>query len=124
MYNSDFNKYVEKLLNDHYDASSLLVHELTKGQVRERFIRDQINNQFSGSMLCVSGILPVKEMKTKTDYKQCDLVIFSHNVRRREVGAEYLIDPKETLLIADIKSSLKFRDIVEWDSISKEIHKR
>ncbi|OGG65433.1 hypothetical protein A3I99_01630 [Candidatus Kaiserbacteria bacterium RIFCSPLOWO2_02_FULL_45_11b] len=124
MYDTDYNRYIEKLLNDHFDASLLLNHELTKGQVRERFIRDQINSQFGGTTLCTSGVMSVREVRGQVEYKQADLVIFPHSIRRREIGAEYLIDPKDVLLIADVKSSVEKRDIVEWNKIAEKIHKR
>jgi len=86
MYDTDYNRYIEKLLNDHFDASLLLNHELTKGQVRERFIRDQINSQFGGTTLCTSGVMSVREVRGQVEYKQADLVIFPHSIRRREIG--------------------------------------
>jgi hypothetical protein len=124
MYDTDYNRYIEKLLNDHFDASLLLHHELTKGQVRERFIRDQINNQFGGSSLCTSGVMSVREVRGKVEYKQADLVLFPHSTRRREIGAEYLIDPKDVFLIADVKSNVENRDLFEWDTIAQKIHLR
>ncbi len=124
MYDTYYNRYIEKLLNDHFEASLLLNHELTKGQVRERFIRDQINNQFGGSSLCTSGVMSVREVRGKVEYKQADLVLFPHSTRRREIGAEYLIDPKDVFLIADVKSNVENRDLVEWDTIAHKIHLR
>jgi hypothetical protein len=124
MDDSNYNKYIEKLLNDNFEASELLQHELTKGLVREKFIREQINNQFGGNVNCVSGVLTVQKVKERIEYKQCDLVIFNHIVRRREIGTEYLIDPKDALLIADVKSSLRAQDLREWDVIAGKIQKR
>ena len=122
MWDSTYNRYIERLLNDQYEAAELLGHELTKGEIREEFIREQINNQFGGTVLCVSGVLSIEKKKER--YKQCDLALLSHKTRRRELGHQYLINPKDVLLIADVKSSLKMRDIKEWDEIAKKIHKR
>lgn len=123
MRDQDYNNYIERLLNDHFEASQLLRHELTKGMVREKFIRDQINNQFGGSVNCVSGIMEVARRSEHIEYKQCDLVMYTHQIRKREIGTEYLINPQETLLIADIKSSLKPVHIREWEVIASKIKK-
>ncbi|MBP9701880.1 MAG: hypothetical protein KBD47_02785 [Candidatus Pacebacteria bacterium] len=115
----EFDRYIERLLNAQYDASESLKHELTKGQVRERFIRQQISDQFGGSFICVSGVMRLLQ----NQYKQCDMAIVPHKVRRRGIGEEYLIEPSDTVLIADVKSTLCLKDMREWNDLSDQIHK-
>jgi hypothetical protein len=116
MYFDKHDEYVEKLLQAQYDISDIIDHELTKGECREEFLRNQIEQQFK-LINCVKGIICLGSEQLG----QCDVCLVSQSVRTRTIGAQSLIDPRSAKLIFDVKSTIRHEDLVKANFLAEKL---
>lgn len=110
------DEYLERLLQAQYDASEFVEHKLTRGEIREDFIRSIIEKEYR-SLSCVKGFL----CTNNDQLGQCDLAILPLNVRLRSNGNQIQIDPAETKLVCDVKSTITTRDIKKANDLGKKM---
>lgn len=117
-YKGKYDEYLEKLLLLQYEASNIFSHRLTKGEVREDFIKQIIRSQYESARLYKGAIF-------SGDYQssQIDIISVSQslNPRIRSLGNDSLIDIKDAKLIVEIKSVAKTSELNELNKLAEEI---
>ena len=97
-----YDEYIEKLLLAQYDVSEIIEHMLTRGEIREDFIKDQIIKQFP-HVRCCKGVIT---SNTGVDQSgQLDIIIPKEGARERCLGTQTLFSCEDVSLVLEVKSS-------------------
>ena len=105
----ELNFYDEKMLRLQYEISECFSHQLTKGEIREEFIKEYIKNKTGNDKILKGAIY--KGVKEST---QLDMIICNNNVIYNKCGSHYLIDAEDStntkkLIIKEcLKRKIKF----------------
>ena len=112
----ELNFYDEKMLRLQYEISECFTHQLTKGQVREEFIKDYIKKKIQKIEIYKGQIF--EKDKTST---QLDIVICDENAICNKLGKDYLIEAKDCKKIFEVKSKLNSKYLKELCNVAKEL---
>lgn len=115
-YVDELNFYDEKMLRLQYETSECFTHQLTKGEVREEFIKDYIKKKI-GEIKILKGSI-FKDNKISS---QLDMIICNDEVIYNQFGSHYLIDSKFCKQVFEIKSILKNQYLEDFSLVSKNI---
>lgn len=117
-YFDEFDEYIEKLLLVQFDASEIIKHNLTKGEVREDFLKEVVNKQFAH--ICYhKGFIVNNEKEYQSG--QLDIIITGNDARIRKYGDQSMVDIHEARLVLEVKSCATTADIRKLDQVSREI---
>ena len=112
----ELNFYDEKMLRLQYEISECFSHQLTKGEIREEFIKEYIKNKTGNDKILKGAIY--KGIKEST---QLDIIICNNNVIYNKCGSHYLIDAEDCKIVFEIKSKLNNEYLKKLSKVSKNI---
>lgn len=112
----EINYYDEKMLRLQYEASECFLHNLTKGEAREDFIKDLIYKK-TGNEKILKGCI-YKKNYTST---QLDIIICKNNAICNQIGTHYLIDAEDCKYVIEVKSKLNNKYLSELAKNAEEI---
>lgn len=117
-YSEIYNEYLEKLLLLQFEASKIFIHKLTKGEVREEFIKQIIKSQYDGIKLYRGSIVC-------GDYQssQIDIIAVNPqmNPRIATLGSNSLINIKDAKIIIEVKSKAKTSELRDLNRLAEVI---
>ena len=113
---NEIDLYLQNLLALQFTASKNISHALTKGELREKFVKQVILSQYP-NLLLTSGILIDGEWQST----QCDFIWLKENAR---VGNFNLYELGDCNLFMEIKSAATHGELVHLNNIAEEIHTR
>lgn len=112
----EFDEYIEELLLLQYEDSEIIKHALTRGEVREDFLIDQIKQSFS-NVYVKQG-----QLSQGIDYSgQLDIILHKNNARLRGLGRATIIEPNDCLMHIEVKSNATHSDLVEFNKKSGKV---
>lgn len=117
-YFEEFDEYIEKLLLVQFDASEIIKHNLTKGEVREDFLKVEVNKQFAH--ICYHKGFIVNDKKSYQS-GQLDIVITKNDARIRKYGDQSMVDIHDAQIVLEVKSCATTNDLRKLDQVAKEI---
>ena len=82
-----FDEYFQKLLIAQYDISEIIEHKLTRGQMREDFLKRVITDQFP-NLSITSGVIT----DNRTQSPQTDIIITKHSCRSPRLWGFNVVD--------------------------------
>ena len=108
--------YYEEMLKLQYEASSGIEHKLTKGELREKFLKNFFMTELSG--LNVSdGILTIGDWQSS----QGDFIVLKGNAR---LGAMNIFDVEDCMIFMEIKSNAAKNEYVLLNEHAKELKEK
>lgn len=105
------NIYLQNILSAQYDVSKDIGHKLTKGELREEFVKWVISEEYPYHLL-KRGIVVCNEWQSS----QNDFIWLKNNAR---VGRLNIYDVNDVSLIMEIKSTVQTNEIVALDEKAK-----
>ena len=112
----ELNFYDQKMLRLQYEVSECFTHQLTKGEVREEFIKEYIKKKIRNIEILKGSI--IKDNKTSS---QLDMIICNDNVIYNQYGSHYLIDSEFCKQVVEVKSTLNNKYINQFINVAKSI---
>ena len=113
---NEIDLYIQELLSLQFKASKNISHNLTKGELREKFVKQVVLSQYPKLSL-KSGILIDGEWQSS----QSDFIWLKENAREGDFNLYELGDCN---LFMEIKSDATHGEIVHLNNIAGEIHTR
>jgi len=110
------DEYLEKLLVLQYKASEMIVHKLTRGELREKFLMNIVREEFPKITLS-DGIIS----KGRWQSSQGDFFRLTDNAR---VGTMKVYDANDCMLFMEIKSKAKKNEFVQMEKHASEIKQK
>lgn len=115
----EINNYKEKVLQMQFEISELITHSLTKGEVREDFIKKTIKNNIIDIQL-LKGIVIAEEYQSP----QTDLIIPLKSAILNKMGEHCIIDVNDVKFMFEIKSNLTINHIKKMNKTLKIIKEK
>ena len=97
-----YDEYVEELLLAQYRVSEMVEHLLTRGEIREAFIRHQIEQRYE-NIRCYTGVI-AEDVKNRQS-GQLDLIIAKRTAEKRSLGNHVIIAAEDALFVVEVKSN-------------------
>lgn len=117
-YFNEFDEYIEKLLLVQFDASEIIKHNLTKGEVREDFLKEEVNKQFAH--ICYhKGFIVNNEKSYQSG--QLDMIITGKDARIRKYGDQSMVDIHDARIVLEVKSCATTTDFKKLNQVAEEI---
>lgn len=117
-YFDEFDEYIEKLLLVQFDASEKIKHNLTKGEVREDFLKEEVNKKFAH--ICYhKGFIVENEKEYQSG--QLDIIITGNDARIRKYGDQSMVDIRDSRIVLEVKSCATTADLKKLDQVDREI---
>ena len=113
---NEIDSYLQNLLALQFKASSGISHNLTKGELREKFVKQVVNSQYPHVQL-KSGLLTHDDWQSS----QGDFIWLKANAR---VGNFSIYELSDCNLFMEIKSNAQHAELVALDTVAGEIHRR
>lgn len=113
---NEIDLYIQELLSLQFKASKNISHNLTKGELREKFVKQVVMSQYPNLSL-KSGILIDGEWQST----QGDFIWLKENAR---VGNFNFYELRDCNLFMEIKSNATHKEIVHLNNIAGEMHTR
>ncbi len=111
----EIDLYKEKILQYQYEVSEGITHQLTKGEIRERFIMNLIKESVPG-IKTLNGIIASNSNQSP----QIDLIIPNTRAILNDVG---IIDIRDVKNVFEIKSRMKKEHIIKINNTLKNLKK-
>ncbi|MCX7749206.1 MAG: hypothetical protein N2645_20275 [Clostridia bacterium] len=99
-----YDDYTEKLLLAQYNVSEMVEHKLMRGEIREDFLKLQIENRYRDIQCCKGAIVDVNGQNQSG---QIDLVIAKQCAQVRRMGGHSIISVDDAVFIIEVKSNAK-----------------
>jgi len=112
-----FDLYIENLLLAQYEVSEIFPHNLTKGEVREDFIKDQCKIQFDNIVFAKGQIANLNNRYSS----QLDIIVCNKNTRMRKLGSHDLVASDDCKVIIEVKSKLNNKEANDFNKKSRRI---
>ncbi|GAB1402222.1 hypothetical protein MASR1M68_11330 [Elusimicrobiota bacterium] len=113
---NQINLYFQRLLKLQFDLSKDITHQLTKGEIRENFIKNIIKSDFP-ALNITRGILH----KGKWQSKQADFILLSPSAN---MGTINLYNLDDALMFMEIKSCAKSSEFKKLNKTAQNIKSR
>lgn len=97
-----YDEYIEELLFAQYNVSEIIEHMLTRGEIREDFVKDQIIKQFP-HVRCCKGVITASTGDKQSG--QLDIIIPKEGARERCLGTQTLFSCEDVSMVLEVKSS-------------------
>lgn len=117
-YFDEFDFYIEKLLILQFTASEIIKHNLTKGEVREDFVKEQVGKQFE-DILYHKGFICCDDSEYQSS--QLDIIVTKKDARSRNYGGHSLIEIEDAKMVIEVKSSAKTNDLRKLDALAEKL---
>lgn len=114
----ELNYYDEKMLRLQYEVSECFTHQLTKGEVREDFIKEYIKKKIRNIEILKGSII-----KDNNISSQLDMIICKDNITYNQYGSHYLVEAEFCKQVIEVKSTLNNKYIKQYINVSKNIKK-
>lgn len=111
--------YLEKLLLLQSYAVEELKHNLSKGEMREEFLRDLILNQYN-NIKCHRGFIVDKEFQST----QTDIIISNNRSSNINMGGQSLIYLDDVKMTIEVKTSGETKHLKDLEENAIEIKSR
>ncbi|TCL76424.1 hypothetical protein EDC14_1002183 [Hydrogenispora ethanolica] len=117
-YFDTYDLYYENLLLLQYDASELFQHMLTKGEIREEFIIDVLQKQYT-NVRFARGVITDGNIQSG----QNDIIILKKGARIRTIsnGNTICAEPKDCHAVIEVKSNATGTDIRRFEQKVEEL---
>ncbi|MBQ8860664.1 MAG: hypothetical protein IJ015_04970 [Ruminococcus sp.] len=112
----EMDLYLQELLKLQFKASKGISHNVTKGTLREKFIKQTVLGQYP-KLLLKSGILIDEEWQSS----QVDFIWLYDNAR---VGNFNLYEINDCKMFMEIKSKATHAEMLQLNQVAEEIHRR
>ena len=112
-----YDEYIQKLLIAQYEVSEIIEHKLTRGEVREDFLKEIIIKRLP-RYRAVNGII-VDSAGAQSP--QCDCILLKSNAQTRKIGKQEIVDIDDVLFVIEIKSNATGADIKKFNNDIKKI---
>lgn len=111
----EYDAYVEGLLLKQFEVSEkVFSHNLSKGESREDFIKQQINSQYSGIEV-VRGFVEGRGITASAG--QNDLIVCSVNGRVRRHGERHcLVEARHCKMVVEVKTNASGGDFRDFNA--------
>lgn len=113
------NYYDERMLRLQFEASEYFSHNLTKGEVREDFLKAYICKKLGKDLKILKGQI----IKENEESSQVDMIFCTDDAIINKYGQHYIIESKYCDKIFEVKSRLKNEDLNKLVAVSKKIKK-
>lgn len=113
---TQIDTYLQKLLEMQFSASNQITHKLTKGESREKFIRQIVLGEFP-KLILKKGLLCSGEWQST----QADFLWLNDNAR---IGNYDIYDLADCKLFMEVKSCAKASELCAIESTAMELKKR
>lgn len=117
-YYDQYDEYLEEMLQVQYNVSEIINHKLTRGEVREDFIKYQINKQFP-NIGYYKGVLVNSDGDKQTG--QLDIIIAQSDARIRKFGSHSMVNVNDCKMVIEVKSNATTRDFKKFNDTANEI---
>lgn len=117
MYFEKFDEYIERLLQVQYVASDIIKHNLTKGEVREEFLKDEVKKQFHH--VCYHKGFIVSDSGFQSG--QLDVIVTLVGARKRPFGSHTMVNIEDAKMVLEVKSCATKKDVEELEEKAKSI---
>lgn len=114
----ELNFYDEKMLRLQYETSECFAHQLTKGEVREDFIKEYIKKKIRNIEILKGSIF-----KDNNVSSQLDMIICNDDVIYNKLGEHHLIESKYCKQVIEVKSTLNNEYLKQFIKVAKNIKK-
>ena len=114
----EINTYYQKLLNAQYDVAEIIDHLLTRGEVREDFLKDIIKKR-KDSLKIEKGILCDHQGQQSP---QCDVLIAKSGIAVERLGTHCVMQVSDCNIVLEIKSNATTRDLKECEEKAARIN--
>lgn len=108
--------YEESMLKIQYNISENISHALTKGEVREDYIKDFITRKLPNTNI-YKGII-INEDKQSG---QLDFIVPKSNAVVNKIGSHSMLEASECRIVFEIKSTIKMEYIYELNNTARKI---
>lgn len=99
------HQYHENLLRVQYQVSEIIDDELTRGTLREEFIKEMVLKK-KRSLKINKGIVSNGSKQSNP----CDLIFCDSNLAIDEIGGQMIIEPKKCKMVLEVKSNATGKD--------------
>lgn len=114
----EYDEYIEEMLHAQYSVSEIFEHRLTRGEIREDFIKEQIKKQYP-NIEYHKGIIVDSEGVKQSG--QLDIIITKESSRLRKLGDHSIVNINECRMVMEVKSNAKGSDFTKFNDTAKEI---
>ncbi|KNF09943.1 hypothetical protein CLPU_1c01080 [Gottschalkia purinilytica] len=115
-YFDEFDEYIERLLLLQFEASEIINHNLTRGEIREDFLKEQVKKQFE-HFHYHKGVI----CHNKYESDQIDVIVTQNTTRCRRLGEHSIVDIKDVEMIIEVKTCAKTSDFRKLNALAKEL---
>lgn len=105
-----YDLYIEELLLAQYRVSEMIDHKLTRGEMREDFIKHQVALQYE-QLSCYKGV--VADANGENQSGQIDFLVPKPNARKRRMGDHFLFSVNDLSFVMEVKSNATGTDFTE-----------
>ncbi|WP_068793506.1 DUF6602 domain-containing protein [Brevibacillus laterosporus] len=104
-----YEEYSEQILFCKYTIAERLKHNAEMGRCGENILIRELKKRF-GMLEFVSGFIVCDGMQSP----QCDILVCRKNMYKRKLDGDlYLVNPKDCLMVIEVKGNLTLSDIAE-----------
>lgn len=114
-----FDEYIQKLLLAQYEVSEIIEHKLTRGEIREDFLKEQILKR-NRKYRATNGIIADAEGNQSC---QCDCLLVSNQAQTRGIGKQEIVDINDVLFVIEVKSNITGTDLKKFNKDIEKIKK-
>jgi tRNA G10 N-methylase Trm11 len=107
-----YDEYIQKLLIAQFEVSEIIEHNLTKGEIREDFLKKIIVERLP-KYRAINGIIVDEDGKQSS---QCDCILLDVNSQTRKLGKQEIVDIDDVLYVIEIKSNIKGADLTKFNA--------
>lgn len=113
----EINTYYQKLLNAQYDVAEIIEHVLTRGEIREDFLKDVIKKR-KDSLKIEKGILCDNYGHQSP---QCDVLIAKNTIAVERLGGHCVMQVGDCSIVLEVKSNATGNDFRECEQKAARI---
>ncbi|XLQ20178.1 MAG: DUF6602 domain-containing protein [Candidatus Moraniibacteriota bacterium] len=106
-----YDEYIQNLLIAQYEVSETIEHKLTRGEVREDFLKEVIIKRLP-RYRAINGVIVDENGKQSP---QCDCILLDANAPTRKIGNQEIVDIRDVLFVIEIKSNATGGDLKKYD---------
>ncbi|QOR36358.1 hypothetical protein IMX26_05970 [Clostridium sp. 'deep sea'] len=115
-----YNDYIERLLLVQYNASEIINHKLTRGEIREEFLKDQVIKRFK-ALDFRKGVIIDDDKGYQSS--QLDIIVTKENAPNEVFGSHSIVDIKYAEIVLEVKSCADTCDLKKLNQIANEMKK-
>lgn len=114
----EINTYYQKLLNAQYDVAEVIEHLLSRGEIREDFLKDIVKKR-KDNLKIEKGFLCDRKGRQSS---QCDVLIAKNHIAIERLGSHCVMQLQDCNIILEIKSNATGNDLKECEEKALKIN--